>query len=96
MQHKKQNKYRIIRTTINACRDCLRTGFWKSATEIDNADGIESPKASEFEILDYVLKLPKNYRISIYLYYYEGYTVKEIAGMLGKTESIISATYIKG
>lgn len=40
-------------------------------------------------ILADVLMLPRKYRIVIYLYYYEEYTVKEIAGILGKKESTV-------
>ena len=37
--------------------------------------------------MEEVMKLPANYRISIYLYYYEGYSASEIADILGKKES---------
>ena len=74
----------IIRTTINACKDRLRTGFWKHATCLDDAAEIESPTVPESELLELVMTLPKNYRVSIYLHYYEGYPVNEIAQILGK------------
>ena len=41
-----------------------------------------------------VMGLPRNYRVSIYLHYYEGYQVKEIAAMYGKSENAIS-TYLR-
>lgn len=40
-------------------------------------------------ILADVLMLPRKYRVVIYLFYYEEYTVKEIAGILGKKESTV-------
>lgn len=86
----------IIRTTINACKDRLRTSFWKRARELDTIP--ESPASEEpvSELLDLVMKLPKNYRISIYLHYYEGYQVKEIAAMYGKTENAVSTWLRRG
>ena len=84
----------IIRTTINACKDHLRTAFWKRSQTIDAILEIPAPNASESELLDLVMSLPRNYRVSIYLYYYEGYQVKEIAAMYGKTENAIS-TYLR-
>lgn len=84
----------IIRTTINACKDHLRTAFWKRSQTIDAILEIPAPNAPESELLDLVMCLPRNYRICIYLHYYEGYQVKEIAAMYGKTENAIS-TYLR-
>ena len=84
----------IIRTTINACKDHLRTAFWKRSQTIDAILEIPAPNASESELLDLVMCLPRNYRVCIYLHYYEGYQVKEIAAMYGKTENAIS-TYLR-
>ena len=84
----------IIRTTINACKDHLRTAFWKRSQTIDAILEIPAPNAPESELLDLVMCLPRNYRVCIYLHYYEGYQVKEIAAMYGKTENAIS-TYLR-
>ena len=86
----------IIRATINACKDYLRTNFWKRATVLDDAYEIPSPKEPESELLDLVMELPKNYRVSIYLHYYEGYPVGEIAAIMGKSENTISAYLARG
>ncbi|MBR1743485.1 MAG: sigma-70 family RNA polymerase sigma factor, partial [Lachnospiraceae bacterium] len=48
------------------------------------------------QILELVLMLPKNYRISIYLHYYEGYQVNEIASMLNKSDNTVSAYLSRG
>ena len=61
----------IIRTTINACKDHLRTSFWKRVTVLDEDYDIPAPKEPESDLLPLVMELPKNYRISIYLHYYE-------------------------
>ena len=86
----------IIRTTINACKDHLRSYFWKRAIDLDNANEIESPKEPDSELMEYVIQLPKNYRISIYLHYYEGYPVYEIASLLGRSENTVSAYLSRG
>jgi len=41
------------------------------------------------EVLEYIKKLPDKYREVIYLYYYEEYSVKEIANILERKESTI-------
>ena len=86
----------IIRTTINLCKDHLRTGFWKRAVDLDLAMEIPSPETPDSGLLEQVMALPKNYRVSIYLHYYEGYPVKEIAAMLGKSENTISVWLKRG
>ncbi len=86
----------IIRTTINACKDHLRKSFWKRAVDIEKAIEVEAPSAPESDLLDMIMDLPDNYRISIYLRYYEGYTVREISSMLKKPENTILAYLTRG
>ena len=86
----------IIRTTINACKDHLRTSFWKRVAVLDEDYDIPAPKEPESDLLPLVMELPKNYRISIYLHYYEGYQVKEIASILRKPENTVSAYLARG
>ncbi len=86
----------IIRTTINACKDHLRTDFWKRVVELDDALELEASDKTESGLLDLVMLLPKNYRVSIYLYYYEGYQVNEIAILMGKTANTVSSYLYRG
>ena len=78
----------LIRVTINLCRDELRKN--------SNIVLCESPlpkDASEKEdsVLDAVRALPENYRNTIYLHYYEGYTAKEIGKILdAKPNTVLS------
>ena len=41
------------------------------------------------EVLEAVLQLPEKYRRVVYLFYYEGYSAVEIAGILGKKENTV-------
>ena len=40
--------------------------------------------------------LPENQRISLYLYYYEQYTTKEIGQCLGKSEATVAQYLSRG
>jgi RNA polymerase sigma-70 factor (ECF subfamily) len=80
----------LIRVTINACKDVLKSMFRKETYLIE--DLVEEPGAIENanrDVLDVVMRLPKNYRIVIYLHYYEGYSAHEIAAILQKNENTI-------
>ena len=39
-------------------------------------------RPEESELFERVMALPKKYRLTVYLYYYEGYSIKEIANLL--------------
>lgn len=95
-ENPEHEKAYIIRTTINACKDHLRTAFWKYAVDLESAPDIAVPERPDSKIFELVMELPKNYRTSIYLHYYEGYRVNEIAAMLGKSENAVSAYLTRG
>lgn len=63
---------------------------------LESAPDIAVPEKPYSELFELVMELPKNYRTSIYLHYYEGYRVNEIAAMLGKSENAVSAYLTRG
>ena len=86
----------IIRTTINMCKNELKSAFFRKTTSLEEAGDIKTETAPDLGIMEEVMKLPVNYRISIYLFYYEGYSSKEIANLLGKKESAINMYLSRG
>lgn len=79
----------IIRVTINQCKD-LKKSFWHRKTEALTEEW--QPFTSEEQgLLDELWRLPEHYRTVVYLYYYEGYTVPEIAKILEKNENTVSS-----
>lgn len=78
----------LVRVTINECKTLLLSSWKKKII----------PKNEEYEklsftvihsnsILSEVLELPKKYRVVIYLYYYEGYKIREISELLKISET---------
>ena len=55
-----------------------------------------APEAPQEEVLDAVMELPAKYREAIYLFYYEGYSIREIAGLLGRSETAVAAQLSRG
>jgi RNA polymerase sigma-70 factor (ECF subfamily) len=68
----------------------LKKSFWHKKTEPFREDW---PVFSDThsQVMEEVLRLPTNYRNVIYLRYYEGYTIAEIAKILGKNENTVSS-----
>ena len=86
----------IIRTTINACKDHLKSHWRKTTVPIEAAQHVPAPAAEPGSILASVNLLPPKYRAVIYLHYYEGYTAPEIAQLLGRLPSTVSTQLRRG
>ena len=87
----------LIRVTGNACKDYLRTNFWKRNQTIETiACFAASADESHQEVLEAVLNLPEKYKDVIYLHYYEGYSAVEIAKILDKKENTIYSLLNRG
>ena len=48
------------------------------------------------EIWQALQSLPEKYRVVLYLYYYEGYPVKELSVLLGRRESTLQTQLATG
>ena len=86
----------IIRTTANACKDALRSTFRRRTVALDAAAATAAPEAPDNAVLEAVMALPENYREAVYLHYFEGYSVREIAGLLGRSEAAVTAHLSRG
>lgn len=95
-QDQEHEKAWLIRVTINACIDNKRSWFKRKVILSDDLTAYQrvTKKDSNLDVLDTVIKLPANYKTVIYLYYYEGYKVAEIASILQKKENTIH-TWLK-
>ena len=70
----------FIRVTLNCSKTSLKS-FWNNRVEeIDEQAYIFEKK--EIDLTPYLNKLPKKYNAALYLFYYEGYSTKEMAKLL--------------
>lgn len=79
----------LIRVTINLCSDYNKSFWNKNTTVLDE-------KLSDFDneeilIFKEINKLKPIYRDIIYLYYYQGYKIKEISIILKMKENTVSS-----
>ena len=83
-------KHWLIRVAANECRKLLRSP-WRRRTgsldEVQEAAAFDRPAQSE--LFRQVMALPPKYRAAVYLYYYEGYSVKETAALLEAKASTV-------
>lgn len=88
----------LMVTTRNYCKDILKN-WWKTRrVALDTLPEVSSwnGNASSGEVLARLLSLPEKYKTVLYLYYFEEYSVKEIAEMLGHKESTIQTQLSRG
>lgn len=80
----------IIRTTINACKDLLKSAYRRKTLPLEDASRLAAPPIPENELTEAMRCLPETYRIVLHLYYYEGYTAREIGAVTGKSEANVT------
>jgi RNA polymerase sigma-70 factor (ECF subfamily) len=88
-QSAEHEKAWLIRTTINTCKNILNH-WWRNRANFDDYENLKGDDPFYIdETLQAVMDLPIRYKDVIYLFYYEGYTSEEIAGILKKPHSTI-------
>ena len=80
----------LIRVSINACQDLLKSFFRRRVRSIEEVTTEPFYLQEEDKgLLDAVFRLAPKYRNTIYLFYSEGYTAVDIAGILKRSENTI-------
>ena len=87
----------LLRTGINKARNLCRT-FWRRNRENldDYAEAIASAPREESDLLREVMRLPERCRVIIHLFYYEDYSINEIAELLGISENTVKSQLFRG
>lgn len=87
-ENKDHAKRWFIKTTANTCKNVLKSSWFKKIICFDSVpESINYKK--EDTILQEILELPYKYKISIYLFYYEGYRTDEISNILNMNPSTV-------
>ncbi len=84
----------LIRVTINLCKNVLTSTYRKTYSELDESISITDEYSTG--LAEIVNSLPEKYRTVIHLFYYEGYSQKEIAKILDITETSVSTRLMRG
>lgn len=86
----------LIRVAVNECKNIWRS-FWKrnvsSIEELDTEP--EFSEQRESDVYAEIMKLSHKYRVVVHLYYYEGYSIKEISEILNLKETNIQTRLMR-
>ena len=86
-ESKEHEKAWLIRVTINLTKNVRESAWNRKVVRLDESMVFNTKE--ENDVYSTVCELPQNYRTVIYLFYYEGYKVKEISNILNKNEGTI-------
>ncbi len=87
----------LLRVAINRAKD-IRASFWKRnrVSWEDYMDGLTFEEPEDSHLFEAVMRLPDRYRTVIHLYYYEEYSIREIAGILHSRDGTVKSRLSRG
>ena len=87
----------LLRVAINRAKD-ITSSFWHRNTVDweDCMDQLEFAEPKDSGLFEAVMRLPEKYRTVIHLFYYEGYAVEELAGILRCPKGTVKSQLNRG
>lgn len=91
----------MIRVTLNLCKDLQKSKPYNVNVSMETVPEAEKayfkmPCMEEDETLWAVLELPEKYRNCLYLFYYEEYSVRDIAKLFEMQENTVKTNLRRG
>lgn len=87
----------LLRVAINRARD-VRSSFWRrnKVSLEDHTAELTFDEPGTSELFEAVMALPERYRVPIHLFYYEDYSVREIARIMHSSEGSVKSRLSRG
>ena len=95
-QNEEHTKAWFIRATINCCKSLYLSNWFKRTVVMEEIQKESDGLPREDSLFQAVMELPGKYREVIHLFYYEEYSVKEIARILKRSESSVTTQLNRG
>ena len=87
----------LFRVAINRAKNVNNSFFRRSSLPLeDYVNQLVFPSEESAELFESVMKLPVKYRVVIHLFYYEDYSVQEIADILKLSQSNVKVRLSRG
>lgn len=95
-ENERHEKAWLIVTASNLCKDSLKKWWRKNEALDENPEIASLPVTDHNPVLEAILELRKEYKVPIYMYYYEGYSTAEIAGYLKIPHATVRSRLSRG
>jgi len=87
----------LCRVAVNKAKNLSLSAWRRRSVPLEEyASSLSFETPEESELFSCVLKMPQKYRTVIHLYYYEDYSVREIASILGLRENAVKQRLYRG
>ncbi len=93
-ESEEHEKAYLMRVAINKSKNYLKSGFFRR--RIPLIEDLSYMPKEDSQVLEAVLSLDEKYRLPIHLFYYEGYSIKEISDILKEKPSTIATRLDRG
>lgn len=93
-ESKDHEKAWLIRVAVNTFRNHLKSAAFRKTIPYDEnriGSAVYNMEIAERNVLKSVLALPDKYRIIIYLFYFEDYSISQIAYVMKRKESTVGS-----
>ena len=89
-ENEEHEKAWLIRVTLNACKDFMKSFFRSRTVPLDEIEELTADVPEDHsDVLEAVLSLPVKYKTVVYLYFYEQYSAVEISNLLEKNVNTV-------
>lgn len=98
LENLEHEKAWFIKVSRNQCKDYFKL-FWnrnRRELSIDFPASSSGDKATQIDLITELMKMPNKFGITLYLYYYEDYSVKEISKLIHEKESTVQSRLYHG
>jgi len=87
----------LLRVTVNCAHD-ITSAFWRRHRETleDFAETLSFEAPEDRGVFAAAMGLPEKYRVVVHLFYYEGYSVREIGDILHLRENTVKSRLDRG
>ena len=92
----KEIKKWLYKISINEAKDLIKSPWYKKKIKSDEILENYSKTTKQSVLLEELLNIEPIYRTTLYLYYYEGYSIKEISLIIKKSESAVKMRLSRG
>lgn len=89
-------KQLLFKIAINDSKNILTSSWRKLTSSLEKTEYKLETKMDNSDLIECLKELNSKYRIPLYLYYYEGYSIKDISVILKTNESTIKTRIKRG
>ena len=83
-------RYWVVRVAVNESKKLLRSAWRRRSVPLEERDeAVTFDTLAQRALFEEVMALPPKYRLAVYLYYYESFSVRQIAEALGANPSTV-------